>query len=224
MAALLLALAASMSAACEDPTPPNAGTGGSGTIAAGGDLGGLIASMARPYPPGDARYLSSNAYDYTRDNPAFDAVVAEGYGVLQGLEDYLIDKDARGLDGYLVCIAIERITRCDLKQFEEFTWADAGRFQVQWNKYLEQMPSLVDGVLGSGVSLEDQAKEIVKLGAPAVPFLVDHADSIDEDDGNEIAEALAAIVPDAEPGDTVEEFSDNNKGAISQLRAYIENR
>jgi hypothetical protein len=223
-AVLVLVLATLALAACDEPTPAGAGDGSSVTVAADDGLRDLIEAMAKPYPPGDARYLSSNAYDYTRDNPAFDATVAKGYDALPGLEEYLRTENPRGLDGYLICIAMEKITRCDLKQFEQFAWADAGGFQVQWNRYLEQMPPLVDAALKSGKSPEDQAQEIAKLGAPAVPYVVDHADSIVAAGGSDMAEALAAILRDAKPGNTVEKFGDNNSDAIAQLRSYVENR
>ncbi|MBN1629370.1 MAG: hypothetical protein JW990_06390 [Thermoleophilia bacterium] len=182
----------------------------------------LIQTMSKPYPEDDGRYLSSNPYDYTKDNPAFDQIVALGYDALDPLEAYL--PDHAGLDGYLVCIAIEKIMRCDLKQFGEFTWADAISFRTQWSEYLAEMPSLVDEVLARELSPAARAAQIATLGAPAVPYLVEHAESLDEQDGTEIATTLGALLENAEPASTVEEFGEVNAQAIAQLKVYVEAR
>jgi hypothetical protein len=200
-----------------DTTTP---AGGPATTATAGDLSGLIQAMSMPYPEGDGRYASSNPYDYTRNNPAFDRVVAMGYEALPGLEEYLPNHG--GLDGYLVCIAIEKITRCDLKQFDEFMWASAGGFP--WNKYLEQMPSMVEETLARNLDSDAQAAEIAKLGAPAVPYVVEHAALIDGQDGSRMTATLGALLPNAEPADTVEEFANLNAETIARLRAYVEDR
>ena len=131
------------------------------------DLGVLIEQMAKPYPDGDPRYVSSNPYDYTKGNPAFDAIVAMGYDALAGLE---ADLTAGGLGNYLDCIAIETITRCDLKQFPQFMWADAQTFATKWSSYLKQMPSLVEGAFALSSYYPRQTVGLESLGAPAVPL------------------------------------------------------
>lgn len=200
---------------------------GSSTSAAadmGDSLKDLIEAMAMPYPEGDPRYLSSNPYDYTKENPAFDAVVAMGYEALPGLEGKLRTERPDGLDGYLICVAIETITRCDLKQFEEFTWAHAGGFLAQWEEYLERMPSLVEEILERDLCMKVQGGEIAKLGAPVVPYVVEYADMLDGQYGSEIPGILSTVLLESKPTTTVAEFRDLNREAIDELRAYIEDR
>jgi hypothetical protein len=202
-------------------TPVTAGST-SGVAATGGaNLERLIRAMGKPYPDGDPRYLSSNAYDYTKDNPAFDAIVAMGYDALPGLEKSLTEM---GLRDYLACIAIEKITRCDLKQLKQFAWDDAGRFLVQWNWYLEQMPLVVEKIVTSGDPPQAKARQIAELGAPAVPYVVEHAESVDEQDGSEMTETLATLLLDAKPALTVDEFGNLNADTIGKLKAYVEDR
>ena len=219
---LLTALMGLFAQGCESQKATDETGADAATDAVSAMVNNLIQTMSKPYPEGDARYFSSNPYDYTKENPAFDQVVAMGYEVLDPLEGYL--PDHAGLDGYLVCIAIEKIMRCDLKQFDEFTWADAISFRTQWNKYLARMPSSVDEVLARELAPAAQAAEIAQLGAPAVPYVVEHAESLDRQDGTEMAATLGALLEGAEPASTVKEFGEVNAQAIAQLKVYVEAR
>lgn len=214
MLAVVLAVAmAILPASCSEQTP-----------AGGADLGALIEAMDALYPEGDPRKFSSNPYDYVCGNPAFDSIVAMGYEALPGLDEHLRSNNTGGLRDYLVCVAIETITRCDLKQFEDFAWADSPSFAGGWNHYLERMPSLVAGILEGDMSPRAQAGEIRKLGAPAVPYVVEYADRPDEQHGSEITAALGIMLLDAEPAVTVARFKELNADAVATLRAYVEGR
>jgi hypothetical protein len=195
-------------------------TSTSATVDGQADLSVLIAQMAKPYPDGDSRYVSSNPYDYTKDNPAFDAIVAMGYDALEGLE---ADLTAGGLGNYLDCIAIETITRCDLKQFDQFTWADALTFRSQWNKYLAQMPTMVDAAFMLSSYYPPKPLGLDKLGAPAVPYVIDRALA---DPGvanpSEVLQTLQTLMPAATPASTIAEFEALNRITLEKLRAYVE--
>ena len=69
-----------------------------------------------------------------------------------------------------------------------------------------------------------QAAEIAKLGAPAVPYVVERAESLDEQDGSEMATTLGALLEGAEPASTVDEFGEVNAQAIAKLKVYVEAR
>jgi hypothetical protein len=239
LAVILVAVIPALCACCEGPTAiggaassePSTGVSvatTSVTTAVGGSLEELIVAMGTPYPDGDPRYVSSNPYDYIKDNPYYDRVVAMGYDALPELEQYL-KAGHDGLDGYLACIAIEAITSCDLKQFDDSQWGHASQFEVNWDKYLKGMRARVDGIMTGGGSPEDKRVEIAKLGAPAVPYVVGYAESIDAQDGGEMADTLHANLQKGKPGSTlegstVEEVKDNNNDLIAQLLAYVENR
>jgi len=190
----------------------------------------LIAALPTPYPADDVRYASSNPYDYLEDNPAFDEIVAMGYDALPGLDRHLATTATAGLGDYLVCAAIESITRCDLKQVEGFAWADSRTFWGRWNQYLKRMPTLVDEILERDPSFWIQGEEIVKLGAPAVPYVVEYADRIDEQQDSgipvllRIPALLSTLVPGSEQAATVAEFKARNAEVIDQLKSYVEDR
>jgi hypothetical protein len=186
------------------------------------ELSALIKQMVKPYPEGDSRYLSSNPYDYIKDNPAFDAIVAMGYDALPVLE---ADLTAGGLGNYLDCIAIERITKCDLKQFGQFAWADATSFRTQWNKYLVEMPSMVLASFALSSYYPPKPLGIERLGAPAVPYVIDRAlQHPGVANPSEVLHTLQTLLLDAKPATTIAEFAELNRVAIEKLRAYIENR
>jgi hypothetical protein len=185
------------------------------------DLAVLIKQLAEPYPDGDPRYASSNPYDYTQDNPAFAAVVAMGYDALAGLE---ADLTAGGLGNYLDCIAIETITCCDLKQFPQFTWGDALTFATQWDSYLRQMPLLVTAAFGLSSYYPPRPLGIERLGAPAVPFIIDEAAKAGVGNESQVVATLASMMTGSVPAGTIAEFAQVNRGAIEKLRAYVENR
>jgi hypothetical protein len=203
-------------------TAETASLGTSTTAGAAPDLSALIKQMAQPYPAGDPRYASSNPYDYIKDNPAFDAVVAMGYDALPALE---ADLTAGALGKYLDCIAIESITKCDLKQFEQFTWADAQGFRTQWNRYLEQMPSMVTAAFALSSYYPPRPLGIERLGAPAVPYVIDRAlQSPGVGNPDEVLHTLQMLLLNAKPGSTIAEFAELNRVTIEKLRAYVENR
>lgn len=192
-------------------------------------LDDLIAEVDTPYPDGDARYTSSNPYDYLKDNDYYDAIVAMGYDALPGLEEYLLTENENGLREYLLCVAIEDITACDLKQFDASTWATASEFLEKWSAYLVGMPDRVDKILSSASPPAQQQKDIAKLGAPAVPYVVEQAAAVDKEDGAGMADTLRAILEKGKPGSTIEgktvtELANLNSDLIEQLQTYIENR
>ncbi len=87
------------------------------------DIDGRLASIMKDLDKSaSASMASSNPYDYVVDNANFEAIVALGLDALPILEQGLHATDADDLREYIMCIAIEEIARCDLKQFEEFAW------------------------------------------------------------------------------------------------------
>jgi hypothetical protein len=187
-------------------------------------LRALIEALPTPYPAGDDRYLSSNAYDYLDENPAFDEIVALGYEALPGLEEHLATTATAGLGDYLVCVAMETITRCDLKQFETFAWADSRTFAEQWDRYLREVPSVVADIIECDLCARVQGSEIAKLGAPAVPYVVEYAEVLDGQYGSEVPGVLSTVTVGSVPTTTVADFWEKNMEIIEKLRAYVEDR
>lgn len=165
--------------------------------------------------------ISSNPYDYTVGNAEYAKLVAMGYGALPALESELDRSADSGLREYLICIAIEEITQCNLKQFGDSNWETASTFKVKWPKYLASMPTRVNGILTSNLSAEDKGARISQLGAPAVPFVIDDAGLLSDTERSAVTNALAGITRGSRMDTTLRGFADHNADQIASLRAYV---
>ncbi len=165
--------------------------------------------------------LSSNPYDYTIDNPQFDTLVSIGYDALPALEAELNSSANSGLREYMICIAIEKITGCDLKQFGDSQWDTARAFRDKWPVYLRSMPGRVKDILASKASAGEKDRQIAQLGAPAIPFVIDNISLVDEADDAEMAATLAGAMGGSARADTVGEFATRNASEIRKLRSYV---
>lgn len=187
------------------------------------DIDGRLASIMKDLDKSaSASMASSNPYDYVVDNANFEAIVALGLDALPILEQGLHATDADGLREYIMCIAIEEIARCDLKQFEEFAWDRAQVFKEKWNNYLKDMPTRVGQIIDGGQDLRAQADQIAELGAPALPYVVERAEAIDRGNGHAIVAALEKSLVEAKPATTVCEFAEKNADSIQKLKSYVE--
>ncbi|MHB8172701.1 MAG: hypothetical protein ACYDG6_14425 [Thermincolia bacterium] len=169
-------------------------------------------------------YLSSNPYDYIKDNPHYNEIIKIGYDALPVLEDELKKTNASGLREYILSIAIEEITKSDLKQFESYQWDRAENFKLKWNQYLKDIPTNVEKIIKSDNPPKKKEKEIEKLGATAVPYVVQYAESIDQETNSEMASILSKMVTNGNVSKTVDEFNNKNKDTIQKLQKYVETR
>lgn len=167
---------------------------------------------------------SSNPYDYITDNPNYDEVIRIGYDALPILEENLKNSNASGLREYIICIALEEIMSCDLKQFDDYQWGSAEDFKSKWNQYLKDVPAKVDKILNSSASTKDKEQEIAKLGVPAVPYVVQQAKSIDKEQSRQMPATLGKLMINGKSAKTVAEFKKNNEETIQKLQKHIENR
>lgn len=168
--------------------------------------------------------FSSNPYDYVTNNENYDQIVAAGYDALPVLESELRSTQESGLREYIICVAIEDITNCNLKQFDDSQWDRAENFKVQWDTYLKDMPSKVDGIMRSDSTAAEKREAIVALGAPAVPYVLAFEDSIDEETRAEVAIAIRQAMGDADSDESMGEFARSHAADISVLQDYVETR
>lgn len=108
--------------------------------------------------------MSSNPYDFIKDNEAFDKIIALGMEALPELVKIQNNNDMYGsLERYLIAIAIETISKTDLKAYEEFAWDQADAFARNWSKFEKEaaiaIPAIVnDGKLNNNEKLAKLAK------------------------------------------------------------------
>lgn len=172
------------------------------------------------------RYLSSssNPYDYTKDNPYYDELISAGYDVLPVLEEKLNNSSESGLREYIMCIAIEEIAGCNLKQFEDSQWDSAKNFKLKWDQYLKEVPVKVENILKSSKSPEEKEQEIAELGSPAIPYVIRHVNLIDKETNSKLSNMMSRLIKNGKPAKTVTEFKKNNEEIIQKLQEYVENR
>ncbi|MHB8761181.1 MAG: hypothetical protein ACYC6J_02145 [Coriobacteriia bacterium] len=175
-------------------------------------------------PSNPATALSSNPYDYIKDNPDYAALVALGFEALPALEAELAADEANGLREYVACIAIEDITNCDLKQFPDSVWDQAATFKTEWDDYLRGMPQRVSAIMSSDRPASDKAAEIRRLGAPAVPYALDAAQEQDGNSQSEVARAARAAFGDTAATGTLSDFRREHADSVRVIRDYVEDR
>lgn len=167
--------------------------------------------------------VSSNPYDYIKDNKAFENIVTLGNEALPALHNKLSKSENYGLKEYFLAIAIEKIAGVDLKKNQSTFWDSPQVFIQQWSRYLAAIPSLVDKI-SSDASLpqDEKVKQLIVLGTPAVPFILDKIELGDEG----LFSALIVLTKNsntAAKADILDkkEWVSKNKDRFEELRRYV---
>lgn len=113
--------------------------------------------------------MSSNPYDYIKDNAEYDKLIALGEESLDDL--YKLQQDQEKYDNfqrYIIAIAIEEITKTDLKQSEEYFWMDADGFSEKWNDFsIEAEENIKDILNNNSLSENEKIENICFYGTLA---------------------------------------------------------
>lgn len=113
--------------------------------------------------------MSSNPYDYVKDNAEYDKLIALGEESLDDL--YKLQQDQEKYDSfqrYIIAIAIEEITKTDLKQSEEYFWMDADGFSEKWNDFsIEAEENIKDILNNNSLSENEKIENICFYGTLA---------------------------------------------------------
>lgn len=147
---------------------------------------------------------SSNPYDYVKENQDFKDIVNLGNAAIPLLHKKLSASPNDGLQEYLLAIAIEQISKTDLKKEESTQWQDAKEFSSQWKKYLQAIPAKVDEISANmQLPTEVKLQQIQELGTPAIPFILDKIEQ-----GNE--ELVPAVIELAKSNNNKSMLQDKN--------------
>lgn len=119
--------------------------------------------------------FSSNPYDYIENNPAYEAIIRQGVKILPELEGYLAASGKSGLEEYLFAIAIEQITACNLKAYEDTKWESASTFLDAWVPFRKSVPSEIRKIEQSGLSQAEKRAKISKYGILSLPYATANA-------------------------------------------------
>lgn len=173
-----------------------------------------------------ARMTSSNPYEYTLGNAAYDELVAAGTPALPRIVSALDGSSASGLREYLLAIAGERIAWVDLKRDPETRWATGKEWPAAWRRHLEKVPDKVMAIVDSREQQRDKVRDLAALGTPAAPFISDALMS----GHDELAPALETLLADgmvevpstAGPPKVTRDWVVKNKGRFDDLRKMVE--
>ncbi|MBA2942446.1 hypothetical protein HZF08_29660 [Paenibacillus sp. CGMCC 1.16610] len=165
--------------------------------------------------------VSSNPYDYITDNEAFENIVSLGSEALPALHNKLSMSDENGLKEYYLAVAIEQIAGVDLKQSQSTFWDTPNGFIQMWSRYLETIPSHVDEISkDANLSQEERVKQLIKLGTPAVPFILDEIELGDEG----LLSAFNVLTRNsAATADILDKkaWASENKDQFAELKRYV---
>ncbi len=75
--------------------------------------------------------FSSNPYDYIKNNPEYNELVALGTDAIPIIEQYI--SETTSFYGYILSIAIEDIAKINLKNFDEYKWSTSSTFLESWS-------------------------------------------------------------------------------------------
>ncbi|WP_028544462.1 hypothetical protein [Paenibacillus taiwanensis] len=115
----------------------------------------------------------SNPYDYTQNSAPFSHILKLGHAALPILQDKLSASEENGLKQYIIAIAIENIAQVKLKPTSSANWDTGKQFLKEWRQHLQHIPQHVAAVVNSKAHQEQQTTQLIQLGLPTVPFILD---------------------------------------------------
>lgn len=156
--------------------------------------------------------FSSNPYDYIKNNEYYNNIVNMGIDALPILEEKLQNSNTNGLEDYIMAIAIEEITNCNLKNDSNTTWASAKEFDAKWESFVQAAPDEIDTVLNSSYSTETKKKELEKYGKLAIPYINNYlkeTNTIDLKDNKSIEQYLDQLSTSDKDLDKIDKYFKN---------------
>lgn len=143
------------------------------------------------YLAGKTPSMSSNPYDYTIANSYYDNIVDLGHSALPTIIQKIESSSNPGLEEYLLAIAVEEITQINLKEREGYLWMSPVDFVDVWKAYLHNIPKDIQELAISNQDSVDRKDGYIKLGTPAIPFMIDQ---IEESYDDELIQALEILL------------------------------
>lgn len=168
-----------------------------------------VAEMSAKQSP---EMMSSNPYDYIKDNSNYEKIVALGLDALPIIKDKLDKTNENGLREYILAIAAEEIAKVDLKN-NTYNWINGKEWLNEWNKLLRFIPENVD-IITSG-TLDNNAKNaaLSKLGVAAVPYIMDKIAAGE----TEYTPSLSNLIKD----DSIATLSETEKAGTTSVGQWV---
>ena len=108
--------------------------------------------------------MSSNPYEYVKNNSYYDPLVSKGISILPILEKKINENQyGDGLLGYITAIAIEDITECNLKEDKDLQWATVSEFGDSWKKFKKTAKEKIDALINSKLDETVKVKQLKNM-------------------------------------------------------------
>ncbi|MGE5405159.1 MAG: hypothetical protein ACM3PP_09470, partial [Candidatus Saccharibacteria bacterium] len=153
--------------------------------------------------------LSANPYTYTTNNSNYDNLVKLGPKAVPIIEESIMTSTNNGLREQILAIAAEDITKTNLKV--AYGWATGKEWIIAWHKHLKTVPAEFDRIIKSNLTDADKNNSIVRLGVPALPYLVESI----ANGHNELVPSLEALlkdIPDIEYSGSPSQWAKDHTG------------
>lgn len=179
-----------------------------------------------------ATQLSSNPYDYTKNNKYFDEIVAMGVDVLPLIEDYINTSSSDGLTEYMLAIAVEKIAKINLKTdgTNNYKWETAKGFTVELDKHIKKVSSSVDDIFSSNLNEKEKSLALEKQGIFAVPYVIEKLKNSTKEQP-EIIGVVQQLVSDSTVSsfsqkdlESFKKWSNTNEEKFIKLKKYIDDK
>lgn len=159
--------------------------------------------------------FSSSPYTYIKDSKDFENIVALGNPALPVLKKMLDESNNNGLIEYIYAIAIEKISKVDIR--EETNWDNAKDFSQKYTTHLKKIPDQVDEISKEKISLDEKNEKLKKLGTPAIPYIADKIEDGDKD----LFPALDYLI-DNKSKNNLTEWQENYSEEYQLLKSFVE--
>jgi hypothetical protein len=179
----------------------------------------LIMNKVSSLPPTS----SSNPYNYIINSNEFNNLVEIGPDALKIIKQRVDESSENGLKEYILAIAAERIAKVDLKG-DNFGWSTAKEWSDKWNNHLKNLSTNFKDIIKSDKKSETKNAEVIKLGIPALPFIIDEV----EQGNTDLLPALQKLVEgnkkisfDTNSVKDYKEWAKSNKENVQDLRELV---
>lgn len=166
---------------------------------------------------------SSNPYDYMKNNTEFDNIVNIGSKALPILKKKVDESSENGLREYILAATAEKIAKVNLKG-ESFGWANGKEWSIEWDNHLKSLPGNFKKIVDSSNDLAWKNSEIIKLGTPAIPLILDNIEKGDTSTIpalEKLLEGNATVKFDKGSINDYKEWAKTNKANFEDLRNLI---
>lgn len=167
--------------------------------------------------------FSGNPYDFTKNNPYYDKIVERGIDIVPEIEEYMKSSGENGYREYILAIAIEEITKVNLKG-DNYAWDRPSKFKIVFDNHVKSIPNKVKEISKSKMLKSEKNKEIEKLGTLAIPFIMDEIEGGSDD----LSEGLVLLLEGSKKVDSkdksTKQLIKDNKDKYAKIKSYVNNK